>query len=359
MTIARKHLIPKNANAFVHVINRCVRRAYLCGTDPDSIAGRNYDHRKQWIVDRVKFLTSVFAIDVAAFAVMSNHYHIVTYVDYDRSLTWSDEEVISRWLRLFAPKDKNGVKQKVTQGHIEELIGDKERIAGYREQLADLSWFMRNINGPIARRANIEDNCKGRFWEGRFKSKLLLDETALITCMAYVDLNPIRAGMCETLEDSEYTSIAERLERWRTKPKASQEEKVTAKTKAEKQEKTDYPWLLGLVGEKQPTNNPYHSSFQPLIAFEDYVKLVEWTGKAMRHDKKGIIPGHIKPVLESLQANPSNWTNTVKHFDSRFFYAVGQINKMMDEAVATGRQWFKGKTSSLLLYKSSEPPAQI
>ncbi len=356
MTIARKHIIPEQSNAFVHVINRCVRRGFLCGDDP--YTGQNYDHRKQWIVDRVKYLTSVFAVDVAAYAVMSNHYHLVTCVDYDRALSWSDEEVLGRWFRLYVPKDKQGNKVKATRAHIDELIGDKERIAKCRRRLGSLSWFMRNINGPIARRANSEDECKGHFWEGRFKSKLLLDETALITCMAYVDLNPIRAGICEKLEESEYTSIAERLMRWKAEGKLAKpvDQKKSTKESPVKTTREDYPWLVGLAGEKQTPNSDYHSSFQPPIAFADYVKLVEWTGKAIRHDRKGKIPAHITPVLNRLQVNPENWTSTVKHFDSRFFRAVGQISKLIETARDAQMRWLKGKTASLLLYKAQDPP---
>ena len=191
-------------------ISRCVRRAFLCGMDKYS--GNNFDHRKQWILDRVKHLSAAFAIDVCAYAIMSNHFHLVLHIDDERSQKWTVEEVIARWTQVYKGPDlvcRYITGEELSKG---ELDGLYKLVEVWRARLSDLSWFMRCLNELIARLANAEENCTGRFWEGRFRSQALLDEAAVVSCMAYVDLNPVRAGLCETLEDSEFTSIQHRLQ---------------------------------------------------------------------------------------------------------------------------------------------------
>ncbi len=209
MTQARRNLISLSDTPYYHCVNRCVRRAFLCGEDRHT--GRSYEHRKQWIVDKIKELSSLFAIDVCAYAIMSTHYHAVLHVDEKRSLEWDDEEVVERWKRLFRGVLLVDRYMSGQCGSDAEAEKAREVIRQWRERLSDISWYMRCLNEHIAREANKEDCCKGRFWEGRFKSQALLDEKALLACMAYVDLNPIRAGLSETLEGSDYTSIQERI----------------------------------------------------------------------------------------------------------------------------------------------------
>ncbi|RUL74572.1 hypothetical protein [Dyella choica] len=144
---------------------------------------------------------------------MSNHVHVVLHVDPQAVKDWSDGEVAERWVRLFPVRIEDSIDERLCQEKAQRLQGDPERMAELRHRLGDLSWFMRCLNEPIARQANREDGCTGRFWEGRFKCQALLDESAVLACMAYVDLNPIRAGMVVDLAASEHTSIHHRLQR--------------------------------------------------------------------------------------------------------------------------------------------------
>jgi REP element-mobilizing transposase RayT len=183
MPQSRKSQVSLLDTPYYHCVSRCVRRSFLCGED--KVSGQSYEHRRGWVEERLLLLSSVFAIDICAYAVMSNHTHIVMHVDKRLALSWSVDEVLSRYHRLYkgtlvTQKYRQGVK--LSGG--EQALFD-EVVERYRTRLYDLSWFMRNLNEFIAREANKEDKCTGRFWEGRFKSQALLDEQALLSCMAY------------------------------------------------------------------------------------------------------------------------------------------------------------------------------
>jgi REP-associated tyrosine transposase len=196
MTVARKHIVDVHSTPYYLVTNRCVRRAFLCGYD--AYSGQSYEHRRQQIVNLMTDYASVFALDLCGFAVMSNHYHIVLRLDPDAAKSWTTKDVLSRWCTAYKGPV---VVQQYLQGtalNPQQLDTVNTLTETYRERLCDLSWFMAKLNETIARQANKEDGCSGRFWQGRYDARALLDETALITAMMYVDLNPIRAGMATT-----------------------------------------------------------------------------------------------------------------------------------------------------------------
>jgi REP element-mobilizing transposase RayT len=173
MTYARSILVPPGSPGTYHCVSRCVRRAWLCGEDRES--GRSYEHRRQWVEDRIGELAGIFAVAVWGYAVMSNHLHVVVQVIPQTAAAWSTDEVAARWLRLYPRRDQDASVRA------EALAGNESRIKELRGRLGDLSWFMRCMAEPIARRANREDGCKGHFWESRFKCQALLDETAVLS----------------------------------------------------------------------------------------------------------------------------------------------------------------------------------
>lgn len=219
MATPRKLLVDPVVPLFYHVASRCVRRSWLCGKD--KVSGKNYSHRKQWLIDRIRFLSQYFAVEVHAYAIMSNHFHLILRYAPLAHLQWTDETVADRWLSVCPPRTWTG---EIDVEAIPEakalLIADGKRLRHVRSQLGSLSTFMKHLKQSIARRANQEDGCKGHFFEQRFYSGALLSERAIITAMVYVDINPIRAEIVETIEQCKETSIAERLQVLESTPEA-------------------------------------------------------------------------------------------------------------------------------------------
>ena len=284
-----------------------MRRAFLCGSDP--LTGFNFEHRRQWIMDRVKRVCSVFAVDLCAYAIMSNHYHIVVKINTARVADWTDEEVAQRWLQIFSGPlliHQYLAGTDLTEFQLQDVA---ELIATWRERLVDLSWLMRCINEPIARMANSEDHCTGSFWEGRFKSQALLDDRALLACMAYVDLNPIRAAMATTPEQSDYTSIQERIK---------------------------YRDNKGLL--------PFSDQGNEAIPFKltDYLELVDWGGRELKRNRRGRIPASAPPILARLNMNASPVLKYLAKDDLHSHGALGPISMLRAFATSVGRKFIKG-----------------
>ena len=270
MTSARRILIDANTTPFYHVINRCVRRAFLCGED--KLTGRSYEHRRGWIVDKIKALSTIFCIDICAYAVMSNHYHLVLKIDVEKAKSLTQRDIISRWCQItkghaIATKYMNG--DALIDG---ELMLLDALIAEWHERLSSISWFMRCLNEEIARKANREDECKGAFWEGRFKSQALLDEQALLACMMYVDLNPIRAGIADSLQSSDFTSIQERINSLDSpkRPLAISKLQTDFSTNEAHIPHKSLVQFDGAAHLNQQVGIPFH--------FADYLELIDWTG---------------------------------------------------------------------------------
>ncbi|MBX2858751.1 MAG: transposase [Cellvibrionaceae bacterium] len=354
MATKREAQICLEATPFYHCYVRCVRRAYLCGND--SVTGDNYDHRKQWIVSRLKFLSYVYAIDICAYAVMSNHYHVVLHVEKARALAWSQEEVVERWMQVCSGNmlvDRWLEEPDALDEAALEVV--YETIEEWRSRLHSISWFMRCVNETIARMANEEEACKGRFWEGRFKSQALLDEVALLSCMAYVDLNPVRAAMEEDLIDSDFTSIQQRLfdyAKHKTNKTTTEKRLVTRVNKQRRIKE-----LLNLKDLPEASLMPFSASnYAPLenalpFTREDYFDLVDSTGKLIRSDKKGFLDEDAPPLLRSLGINPNHWLEHVKFFNLNYSFCVGRIERMRDFVAIADRSLGKGSEASRHLYQ--------
>ena len=278
MTRPRSTLVSLADTPYYHCVGRCVRRAFLCGDDP--VSGRNFDHRKEHIRERLAWLTDTFAIDICAYALMSNHYHLVLRIDAARAQAWTDSAVVERWRCLYAGPAFTAAY--LSHQHLDpaEQARLNELVPVWRQRLADLSWFMRCLNEHIARRANAEDGCTGRFWEGRFKSQALLDEAALLVVMASVDLNPVRAGLAASIEESAFTSGQQRL---------------LAVAKPDRLADSPSPRLLPFaeaIRGNEDAGLPFN--------LQDYLDLLDTSGRAVHPRRRGVISTSTPNLLVAL-----------------------------------------------------------
>ncbi len=324
MALARKILVDEKVTPYYHCISRCVRRAFLCGKDP--LTRRNFDHRKVWVIERLRFLGQVFAVDVCAFSVLSNHMHLVLRLAPERATSWSDDEVAARWARLFA-----------TTARVAASLPPKarqKRIALWRSRLCSLSWFMRCLNEHIARRANREDDCTGRFWEGRFYSQALLDVGALLTCMTYVELNPLRAGAVKTLSDARFTSIWHRREEMR------------------KGFVSD--WLAPFADQTEASGPGNNSDSLP-FAWTDYAGLVEAAAAGVFADRDSI-EGPSRAFLGRVGLNADQFGSLVRNFSRSFFGMVGHVQLIRVRLSERGAVRCRSTRGAEALYLDSPAP---
>lgn len=318
MPVARKHLIRLDQTRLYHCTSRCVRRAFLCGFDKHS--GLSFEHRRSWLQSTMMKLNLAFCIELVGYAIMSNHYHMVLRVDISQLQKLSDNDVIDRWRLL------HKLPASVRRFRLGEQLSRKETIEvhkylkNWRQQLISISKFNGYLNEYIARKANKEDDCTGRFWEGRFHSQAILDNTALLKTLVYVDLNPVRAGQCDRPENADFTSLAHRM-------------------------KNNPDSILTPFSETSPTPLPlkkttaFGAKGEPIpISWRDYLNLVDWTWKQhAQNDENPTNAGEVPPIFERLgvpkeewcehtQANTC-WKNSVfgsKHRIQAFAKSIGQ-----------------------------------
>lgn len=309
MTRARSDLVPEGISGTFHCISRCVRRGWLCGVDP--YTRRNYDHRKDWVVERLRVLSEAFSVSVLAYAAMSNHLHVVMTIDPDNAGEWTPEEVARRWCIAF-PRSGNPTQIDMAREHIRAT---PELVERYRSRLSNISWFMRCLNEWIARRANAEDEVTGRFWEGRFKIQVLGDQQSALAAMAYVDLNPIRAGAATDPDSSLHTSVHARAVQLRNSPQAGRD-------------------LM----------RPIFGCAQPLmpISTSDYVALVAETGRNWRSETPGNMSDRLLLRLHCLGLNARQWHMKVQAAGNRRIGILATPEAILARAAAIGKRWVCG-----------------
>lgn len=317
------------APPFLHVISRCVRRAFLCGD--------GCDHRRLWIERRLELLASCFAMDVAGYAIMSNHVHLVVRPSPDRIKSWSDQRIARAWLTACMTMEPDGSVSEPHPNRIDAALHQPARLAVWRERLGSLSWFMKALKEPISRMANIEDDCTGTFWEGRFQSIPLLDQAAIISCLAYVDLNPIRAGLATTPEESDHTSIAHRIrierldEEYRDDSGGTNGQRLTSIHH-------QACWLVSIA---QATSA---ADCKEGMTLGNYLQLVDATGRGIAEGKSGHIPTDLPAILHRLAIDSEAWMRSMERPRSLLGTALGSAEALAREALRRGRNWLQQRS---------------
>jgi REP element-mobilizing transposase RayT len=315
MTQARRHLVDPNHAGTFHCINRCVRRSWLCGID--AYLDKSFDHRKSWVEQRIFELGGIFACGVYSWAVMSNHLHLVVHMSPETSNKWSAEEVAERWVKLYPARTPELCAQKAAA-----IVDNVKVVAEFRSRLTNLSWLMKSLSEPIARRANAEDKVTGRFWDAGEKCRI---EPAQSQNNLFVFL-PVRANIASGISTSRYTSI-----------KASNLEVLRDQSKA------DAPPLMPLNGVK--------SLNVPTLTQAEYIDLVDFTGREIHSGKRGKIEASEPRALRKLGLDKYHWTRRVNGIGSGYWRVVGELEELIDKANEMAQRTLFGTGLARILSK--------
>ena len=375
---------PKSV-CIVHLVQRCVRRAYLAGADP--VTGKNFEYRREWIRCRMERLASVFGADILTYAILSNHMHIVIRTRPDVVDDWSDAEVALRWLRVFPGRRIDEHLAEPTTNDVDTLAKITERIQEIRTRLSNPSWFMKALCEPIARLANKQDEATGHFWEGRFKAQAITDEAGLLACSMYVDLNPIRAAMAQTPEESLHTSAYDRIKSLQgaTIPSAAVELVAIETSEAGRILRTSTPdqlkkrnaeakrrrgpsilrdaWLSPLTINERTKVGPQASKTGVRasdkgflsLGLRDYLTLLDWTGRQRVGVENADIPKELDAILRRIGIDGRMWVDLVWRFKKYFGKsgAAGSPKSLRETASQNQRKFTRGQRSAAACFVSS------
>lgn len=304
MTMARSELVDVQVTRYYHCISRCVRQAMLCGP--------GYEHRKQWIEERLELLARNFAVSVCGFAVMDNHLHVLVRLDPSALASWSAEEVVRRWIAVYPPKKVDLDDPAVARKWIRHAGKDAKQITRWRTRLGNLGWFMKSLKEPLSRAANKEDGCKGTFWEGRYKSIAILDEESLLATCAYIDLNPVAAGIAATPETSPHTSLRQRVRHAREcgeleSLKAAARGSVAGSRAAGKLEESH--WLCPLDDRRR--KDSAREGMLENFSLGTYLLLMDYISRLAREGKARVGP-EVAGIFQRLGTSAEFWSGRLQ-----------------------------------------------
>jgi hypothetical protein len=378
MASVRSDTVEDGVVATYHCWSECVRRAWLCGRDEET--GKDYEHRRGWVEDLAEQFAGLLALEVGFFAVLVNDLQFVLRTRPDLVDQWSDEEVVTRFMRFARlVKSADGrTYEEPTEEEIQERMGDPEKVARYREVLWHPSAFMGGLEESISRRGNREDGCKGHFWADRYGCRRLDTLAAVFLCALYIDLFPIRKGEADTPEASVHTSVYRRIAAQKQRvgqaansaanpaaspaanPAANPAESPPGKLPDCRLPDGWLPdcrladcWLAELSfdprsdalvaqqGASQSGARASDKGFLP-VSFATYLETLDWFARQMREGKAGALPQNLAPILERLDLKLEVCQEAIEQFDTLFGRIVGTGAQLARWAAATGRAYLRG-----------------
>ena len=307
MTVARSQIVDPQLTRWYHCISSTVRGARLL----ESVG----DFRKRWLEQRLEFLVEIFGIDVASYAIMDTHLHLLAHLNLKQAKRWSPEEVLRRWAKLHPPRgaDRRPLSSaKALKQWIQQQLRDRQFVKTIRMRLTDLGWFMKSLKEPLARLANHQDGTRGAFWAARYKSIAILDQEALLATCVYIDLNPLAAGLVRLPEQGKFTSLAARLA-WCKKRgrlaelQAACQGSVPAARRARGMEAG--LWLCPL--EDRRPQGEARVGLAESFSLGSYLLLVDATSRMLRPGKARVGP-EVAALLERIGTSAETWQATLQ-----------------------------------------------
>ena len=332
--LSRADIFDPSEIAAVHVMARANRRCFLLGHD--QVTGKNFDHRKRWIEDKIKQLAANFGIDLLAFSCLSNHFHLVLRSRPDVVKAWDDTEVARRWwslcplrkIKVEVDGKKTWIPVEPTEWDLNSIRNDPVKLANVRSRLSDISWWMRLLCQFIATRANAEDGeGLGRFWQSRFKAVRILDEESLLAGVAYVDLNPIRADLAETLEASDYTSVQRRIDALKAPVDSCSDSNTDGNS--HRADAFLCPVSIDEVNDPlaaRPSRSKKRCSDKGFLALSeaDYLTILDWQARNTVASRRGQTPAEAPPVFARLGIDAEEWSRMARDFGRTFKNVAGK-----------------------------------
>ena len=346
VAFARRKLFQPGRLATYHCWTRCVRRAFLFGKDP--VTGQDYSHRRDWVLQRQKQMARLFAIEIEFFAIQINHLHLVLRTRPRIAQRLSRHEVVRRWLTITRlAKCMTDDLPEPDPKRVKALAGDKKKVEKMRKRLCDISWFMGILSENIARRANKEDNCKGRFFETRFKCRECTDENAVLLCGIYIDMSPSLAGEANSPRTARYPSAYARIE--------ARSQRKNARHRAD-----GHLAELTLRPERQDERAMAYASRTGRrasdlgvlsLSLEDYLQLLEWSARLLKSGERKTMPKDLGAILDHLDVNHQAWLDTLSAYEESFCHVVGPPAAMAAAAERMEVRCLKGATASRRIFK--------